>query len=48
MNFNENNGPKNTELKGLVKSLCDQVRLDEDFRNAKIWFEYNNDLRKED
>jgi hypothetical protein len=26
------------ELKKLVKSLCDQVQLDEDFRNAKIWF----------
>lgn len=48
MNFGENSRPINTELKGLVKSLCDQVRLDEDFRNAKIWFEYNNDPKKED
>ena len=42
------NEPKNTELKGLVQGLCDQVKLDEDFRNAKIWFEYNSDSKKED
>ena len=42
------NEPKNRELKGLVYGLCDQVKLDEDFRNAKIWFEYNSDPKKED
>jgi hypothetical protein len=35
-------------LKNLVKALCDQVQLDESFRNAKIWYEYNNDPRKEE
>jgi hypothetical protein len=48
MGSNNANEPKNTELKGLVQGLCDQVKLDEDFRNAKIWFEYNSDSKKED
>lgn len=48
MKSGENNGPKNRELKGLVKNLCDQVKLDDEFRNAKIWFEYNCDPSKED
>lgn len=47
MDIDENSRSVNTELKSLVKSLCDQVKLDEDFRNAKIWFEYSGDLRKE-
>lgn len=38
----------NGELKTLVKSLCDQVQLDEDFRNAKIWFECIPDSKKEE
>ena len=39
---------ENKELKNLVKVLCDQVQFDEDFRNAKIWYDYNNDPRKEE
>jgi|JI61114BRNA_FD_contig_21_1868693_length_683_multi_2_in_0_out_0_1 hypothetical protein len=45
MNY-EDDHCENGELKTLVKSLCDQVQLDEEFRNAKIWYEYNNDPRK--
>lgn len=47
MNF-ETDRPNNAELKELVKALCDQVQLDEEFRNAKIWFEYNMDPIKEE
>jgi len=44
----EEDHQENKELKNLVKALCDQVQLDESFRNAKIWFDYNNDPRKEE
>ena len=41
------NQDKNKEIKQLVQGLCEQVRLDQDFRNAKIWYEYNHDANKE-
>jgi hypothetical protein len=30
----------------LVDSLCQQIKLDEEFRNNKIWFTFSNETNK--
>lgn len=35
-----------TEIKKLVNTLVEQIKLDEDFRNSKIWLEALKDPSK--
>lgn len=33
-------------IKQLVDALCQQIKLDEEFRNYKIWFTFSNETNK--
>lgn len=37
---------KKADNQGIIAKFCRQIELDEEFRNAKLWFENNEDPHK--